>query len=155
MRQWNIRVVQYHNVIRVLPYSRFAIKISIWSIPFEAQPSYMKILSIVGARPQFIKAAAVSTALCRAFTEVLGHTGQHYDDDMSAVFFRELGVPVPDYNLNIGSGSHGIQTSKMLASLETVIIDESPDCVLTYGDTNSTLAGALAAAKLNVPTAAP
>src|SRR5438552_11586378 len=113
----------------------------------------MKILSVVGARPQFIKAISVSTALRATFTEVVVHTGQHYDDEMSAVFFRELGIPAPDYNLNIGSGSHGKQTGAMLAALENVIVDETPDCVLTYGDTNSTLAGTLAAAKLNIPIA--
>ncbi|MCC7452227.1 MAG: UDP-N-acetylglucosamine 2-epimerase (non-hydrolyzing) [Anaerolineae bacterium] len=113
----------------------------------------MKILSVVGARPQFIKAVSVCAALRASFTEILVHTGQHYNDEMSAVFFRELNIPEPDYNLNVGSSSHGQQTGAMLAELEKVIVAEQPDCVLVYGDTNSTLAGALAAAKLNVPIA--
>jgi len=113
----------------------------------------MKVLSIVGARPQFIKAAAVSRELRRRATEVLVHTGQHYDDEMSAVFFRDLGIPQPEHSLDVGSGSHGEQTGAMLARVEAVIRDERPDWVLVYGDTNSTLAGALAAAKLHVPVA--
>ena len=114
-----------------------------------------KILSIVGARPQFIKAAAVSRVLraARGMREVLVHTGQHYDPGMSGVFFRELEIPRPDRNLGIGSGGHGAQTGRMLEGLEGVIAKERPDWVLVYGDTNSTLAGALAAAKLKVPVA--
>lgn len=115
----------------------------------------MKIATIVGARPQFIKASAVSRAL-RALPEVrevLIHTGQHYDDNMSAVFFRELDVPDPQYHLGIGSGRHGAQTGQMLEAIERVLINEAPDGVLVYGDTNSTLAGALAAAKLRIPLA--
>jgi UDP-GlcNAc3NAcA epimerase len=111
----------------------------------------MKILSIVGARPQFIKAAAVSRALRARHTEVLVHTGQHYDDAMSEVFFRELGIPSPDFNLGIGSGSHAEQIAQMLVPLERLILAERPDSVLVYGDTNTTLAGGLAAAKGNVP----
>jgi UDP-GlcNAc3NAcA epimerase len=113
-----------------------------------------KVLTIVGARPQFIKAAPVSRALAAAhMIEYLVHTGQHYDTQMSDVFFIELGIRVPDLNLNVGSGSHGAQTGAMLAALERAILEQKPDWVLVYGDTNSTLAGALAAAKLNVRVA--
>jgi UDP-N-acetylglucosamine 2-epimerase len=113
----------------------------------------MKVLSVVGARPQFIKAAALSRSLRIQHDEVLLHTGQHYDEQMSAVFFSELGLPQPDINLGVGSGSHGQQTGAMLAGIEGVIQSESPDWVLVYGDTNSTLAAALAAAKLGVSIA--
>jgi UDP-N-acetylglucosamine 2-epimerase len=118
----------------------------------------MKIAAIIGARPQFIKAAAISRAIAGhnrnnsapVIEEILVHTGQHYDDDMSAIFFRELEIPEPKYNLNIGSGSHGRQTGRMLMAIEEVLLNEKPDWVLIYGDTNSTLAGALAAAKLHI-----
>ncbi len=113
------------------------------------------IATVVGARPQFVKAAAVSRALrsLPGVTESLIHTGQHYDAGMSEVFFRELSIPEPDHNLGIGSGSHGVQTGRMLAAIEKVLVDLRPDWVLVYGDTNSTLAGGLAAAKLRIPTA--
>ncbi len=114
----------------------------------------MKIVTVVGARPQFIKAAPVSRALhAVGIEEVVMHTGQHYDPSMSAVFFREFGMKEPAYNLGVGSGSHGEQTGRMLVEIEGVIAQEKPDIVLVYGDTNSTLAGALAAAKLGVRVA--
>ena len=111
----------------------------------------MRVASIVGARPQFIKAAPVSKALRRHHREVLIHTGQHYDAAMSDAFFRTLRIPRPDVNLGVGSGSHGVQTGRMMAKLERTLADGRPDVVLVYGDTNSTLAGALAAAKLRLP----
>ena len=113
----------------------------------------MRIVSIVGARPQFVKAAAVSRELRTKHDEVLVHTGQHYDDNMSRVFFDELGIPKPDHNMGVGSDGHGSQTGRMLAGIERILLKTKPDCVLVYGDTNSTLAGALAAAKLHIPVA--
>lgn len=111
----------------------------------------MKILTVVGARPQFIKAAVVSRELRKEHTEILVHTGQHYDYNMSEVFFEELDIPKPDYNLGISGGTHGRMTGKMIIAIEDVILKENPDAVLLYGDTNSTMAGALSAVKLHVP----
>lgn len=114
----------------------------------------MKVFTVVGARPQFIKAAPVSKAIrARGHTEYLAHTGQHYDHGMSQVFFDELDIPQPDVNLNIGSGSHGKQTGKMLIRLEEEMLAQQPDIACVYGDTNSTLAAALAAVKLQIPVA--
>ena len=115
----------------------------------------MKIVTVLGARPQFIKASVVSQALRAAgrLTEVLVHTGQHFDDNMSDVFFQELGMSAPDHRLDIHGGTHGEMTGRMLVEVERVLLDERPDAVLVYGDTNSTLAGALSAAKLRIPVA--
>jgi UDP-GlcNAc3NAcA epimerase len=115
----------------------------------------IKLLNIVGARPQIIKASAISRAIQKYFskeiTEILVHTGQHYDKELSEVFFDELEIHKPDYNLGVGSAGHGRQTSLMITGIEEVLLKENPDCVLLYGDTNSTLAGALAASKLHFP----
>lgn len=115
----------------------------------------MKIITIIGARPQIIKAAAISRAIRTKFAdriqEIIVHTGQHYDENMSDVFFDELQIPRPNYNLQVGSGNHGQQTAKMLEGIEQIILQEKPNAVLVYGDTNSTVAGGLAASKLLVP----
>lgn len=117
----------------------------------------IKIVTIVGARPQIIKAAAISRCIRNSFAdklkEIIVHTGQHYDDNMSDVFFREMEIPIPEHNLNVGSSSHAIQTALMMERLEDTLIKEKPDLVLIYGDTNSTLAGSVTAAKLNIPIA--
>lgn len=113
----------------------------------------MRVVSIVGARPQFIKAAPVCRALREQHEEILVHSGQHFDHGMSQVFFDELGIPAPDYNLGVGGGSHGRMTGEMLGLLEELLVELTPDAVLVYGDTNTTLAGGLAAAKLNIPVA--
>ena len=111
----------------------------------------MKIVTVVGARPQFIKAAALSRVLRREHKEILVHTGQHYDAQMSDVFFEELAIPKPDYHLGIGGGSHAQMTARMLTAVEEVLTKEKPDALLVYGDTNSTLSAALAAVKLHIP----
>ena len=115
----------------------------------------MKIVTVIGARPQFIKAAALSRILRQdpGISEFMIHTGQHYDPNMSDIFFRELAIPEPDINLEIGSGSHAYQTGQMLQGIETILEKEKPDWTIVYGDTNSTLAGALASVKLHIPVA--
>lgn len=115
----------------------------------------IKIVTIIGARPQIIKAAALSRAIASKFadsiSEIIVHTGQHYDENMSQVFFDELGIPAPHYNLNVGSGSHGKQTAIMISGIEDILIKENPHGIVLYGDTNSTLAGAIASSKIHVP----
>lgn len=117
----------------------------------------MKLVTIIGARPQFIKAAILSMKIQTSFSEniqeILVHTGQHYDENMSDIFFEEMKIPKPKYQLNIGSRSHGVQTGKMLMGIEAVLVKEKPDLVIVYGDTNSTAAGCLAASKLHIPIA--
>jgi UDP-GlcNAc3NAcA epimerase len=117
----------------------------------------IKVISVVGARPQFIKAAAISRAVRSGYTDdiqdIILHTGQHYDDNMSKVFFDQLNLPVPRYNLGVGSAPHGVQTARMISRMEPVLIAEKPDVIILYGDTNSTLAGAITASKLDIPVA--
>ncbi|MDP3445193.1 MAG: UDP-N-acetylglucosamine 2-epimerase (non-hydrolyzing) [Ignavibacteria bacterium] len=117
----------------------------------------MKIVTIVGARPQIIKAAALSRAIKTHYNdsikEIIVHTGQHYDENMSQVFFDELGIPQPDYNLEVGSASHGVQTARMIEGIESILLKEKADFLVLYGDTNSTLAGAIAATKIHIPVA--
>ena len=115
----------------------------------------IKLITIIGARPQIIKAAAFSRAIKNSFSskiqEIIVHTGQHYDENMSKVFFEELGIPQPNYNLNVGSASHGKQTAKMISGIEEILIKEKPHGIVLYGDTNSTLAGGIAASKIHIP----
>lgn len=115
----------------------------------------LKLLTIIGARPQIIKAAALSRAIKNDFrgqiTEVIVHTGQHYDENMSQIFFDELDIPQPNYNLNVGSGTHGKQTAAMIDGIEEILLKEKPSAIVLYGDTNSTLAGAIAASKIHIP----
>jgi len=115
----------------------------------------MKILTVIGARPQFIKASVVSAAVQKSseLQEKIIHTGQHFDANMSNIFFDQLGIPKPDYQLDINSGSHGAMTGRMLEAIEKICLEEKPDRLMVYGDTNSTLAGALAASKLHIPVA--
>jgi UDP-GlcNAc3NAcA epimerase len=133
---------------------------NIKKISIESEKKNMKIVTIIGARPQFIKAATISRVISQlnkssnqVISEVIVHTGQHYDENMSKIFFQQLSIPKPDYNLEIGGGTHGSMTGRMLELIEGVLLKESPDQVLIYGDTNSTLAGAIAAAKLHIPIA--
>jgi UDP-GlcNAc3NAcA epimerase len=115
----------------------------------------IKLLTIIGARPQIIKSAAINRAVQKQFSqqisEIIVHTGQHYDQNMSEVFFEEMNIPKPDYNLGVGSGTHGVQTARMIEGIEDLLLKEKPDYINLYGDTNSTLAGAVAASKLNIP----
>lgn len=125
------------------------------TMPLINKQTMIKIVTIIGARPQIIKAAALSRAISQHFKdkvqEIIVHTGQHYDANMSQVFFDELNIPKPDYNLNVGSGSHGKQTAAMITGIEEILLKEKPNAIVLYGDTNSTLAGGVAASKIHVP----
>src|SRR3954452_21253215 len=126
----------------------------LWSSLIQSSyPKLLRVLTVIGNRPQFVKAAAVSHRLRAVADEVLVHTGQHYDDALSRVFFDELGLPRPEHRLDAGGGSNTRQTAAMLAALEPLLAVEAPDAVLVYGDTNSTLVGALAAAQAQIPVA--
>jgi len=122
---------------------------------YRMRESKKKIVTIIGARPQIIKASAISRAIKTSFkneiNEIIVHTGQHYDQNMSQIFFEELGIPNPTYNINVGSGRHGKQTAKMIEGIEEILLKEKPDAVILYGDTNSTIAGSLAATKIHIP----
>ncbi len=113
----------------------------------------LKIITIIGARPQIIKAAAISRELSKNYSndiqEIIVHTGQHYDNNMSEIFFNELSIPRPDYNLNVGSASHGVQSARMIEKIEEIIGIENPNYIVLYGDTNSTLGGAIAVSKFS------
>lgn len=115
----------------------------------------LKILTVIGARPQIIKAAALSRAIRTHYSErileLIVHTGQHYDENMSQVFFDDMGIPAPHYNLHVGSGNHGSQTAAMIVGLEKILVEEQPNAIVLFGDTNSTLAGAIAASKIHIP----
>ena len=115
----------------------------------------MKILTVIGARPQFVKAAVVSSAMLKSafIKEIVVHTGQHFDENMSKIFFDELSIPIPKYNLGIGGGSHGENTGRMIEAIEKVLTKEKPDYLLVYGDTDSTLAATISSSKLNIPVA--
>ena len=152
---WPGNVVMVHDAAVLRSPTAYSRAYRFWhrSVGVACMRRALKVLTVVGARPQFIKAMPLSRALRARHHEVLVHTGQHYDDTMSDIFFRELALPSPDRNLGVGSGSHANQTGHMMIELEPVMAAEHPDWVLVYGDTNSTLAGSLVAAKLHIPVA--
>ncbi len=134
---------------------RYDLSLKLTALGVQHQHYMIKIVTIIGARPQIIKAAALSRAIKNKYSdkiqEVIVHTGQHYDKNMSQVFFDELQIPQPSHNLNVGSGSHGKQTASMISGIEEILLQEKPTCIVVYGDTNSTLAAAIAASKMHVP----